>query len=63
MSERAYIESAVSALEAPSEPSTAGQIEYRIRQTFRTLAGIYGREGARLRVIEIMEDETARRRN
>ena len=46
-----------------TEPSTAGQIEYRIRQTFRTLAGIYGREGARLRIIEIMEDETARRRN
>lgn len=63
MSEREESNWAAASLDERSEPFSAAHHEYQIRRTFRTLAGIYGREGARLRIIEIMEDETARRRN
>lgn len=62
MSERES-ETVINAFEDREKPISAAHHEYQIRRTFRALAGIYGREGARLRIIEIMEDETARRRN
>ena len=44
----------------PTDGYGAGYSEFRMREAFADLVGIYGREGARQIAAEIMDDATRR---